>query len=211
MPAVAPTYQQTLDLQRRRHIVDAARRVFEDAGLEGASIRAIAQMAGCTTGAIYPLFRSKEEIFAVVLGKSLLAVTRAVQSAMQGIAAPAKSLRRGTLALYKYYDAHPAELALSLTLLKGDRKKKLGPGLDEALKGQLNALLGLLAEQVRKATAKPFLPMVRIEATALVTYLVGLLVLKHGGRIDMLGDNAPVLLAHYTKNMVVRLGGRGGG
>jgi hypothetical protein len=51
------------------------------------------------------------------------------------------------------------------------------------------------------------LPMVRIEATALITYLVGLLVLKHGGRIDVLANNAPVLLAHYTKNLVARLSG----
>ena len=126
---------------------------------------------------------------------------------MEGVVAPAKSLRRGTLALYKYYDAHPAELALSLVLFNGDRKKRLGSGLDEALKRQLDGLLALLADQVRKATAKPFLPMVRIEATALITYLVGLLVLKHGGRIDVLGNNASVLLAHYTKNMVARLGG----
>ena len=61
MPAVAPTYQETLDVHRRRLIVEAARRVFEAAGLEGASIRAIAQAAGCTTVSIYPLFRSKEE------------------------------------------------------------------------------------------------------------------------------------------------------
>jgi hypothetical protein len=39
----------------------------------------------------------------------------------------------------------------------------------------------------------------------LFTYLVGLLVLKHGGRIDVLGNNASVLLAHYIKNMVARL------
>ena len=71
MSAAAQTYQETLDLHRRRVIVDAARRVFETTGLEGASIRAIAQMAGCTTGAIYPLFRSKEEVFAVVLGELL--------------------------------------------------------------------------------------------------------------------------------------------
>jgi len=209
MTAAAQTYQATLDLHRRRVIVDAARRVFEASGLEGASIRAIAQMAGCTTGAIYPLFRSKEEVFAAVLGESLLAVTEEVRAAMDGIAVPAKSLRRGTLAIYKYYDAHPSELTLSLVLFNGDRKKKLGSGLDEALKRQLDALLALLAEQVRKATAKPLLPMVRIEATALITHLVGLLVLKHGGRIDVLGNNAPVLLAHYTKNMVARLGGRG--
>jgi TetR/AcrR family transcriptional regulator len=207
MPAAAQTYQETLDLHRRRLIVDAARRVFETSGLEGASIRAIAQMAGCTTGAIYPLFRSKEEIFAVVLGQSLSAVTEEVRAATVGVAAPAKSLRRGTLAIYKYYDAHPSELTLSLVLFNGDRRKKLGSGLDESLKQQLDGLLALLAEQVRKATAKPFLPMVRIEATALITYLVGLLVLKHGGRIDVLANNAPVLLAHYTKNLVARLSG----
>ena len=60
---------------------------------------------------------------------------------------------------------------------------------------------------MRKVAAKPFLPMVRLEATALITYLVGLLVLKQGRKIDVLGNNASVLLAHYTKNMVARLGG----
>jgi TetR/AcrR family transcriptional regulator len=207
MPAVAPTYQHTLEIHRRRLIVEAARRVFEASGLEGASIRAIAQAAGCTTGAIYPLFRSKEEIFAAVLSESLATLTRQVRSAMDGIATPAKSLRRGTLAIYKYYDAHPSELALSLGLFNADHGKRLGRGLDEALKRQLEELLALLAEQVRKVATKPFLPMIRLEATALITYLVGLLVLKQGRKIDVLGNNASVLLAHYTKNMVARLGG----
>jgi hypothetical protein len=64
-----------------------------------------------------------------------------------------------------------------------------------------------LAEQVGKVAKKPFRPMIRIEASALVTHLVGLLVLKHGSRIDTIGNTAPVLLAHYTKNMVARLTG----
>lgn len=207
MPAVANSYQATLDHHRRQLIVDAARRVFEASGLEGASIRAIAQAAGCTTGAIYPLFPSKEAIFAVVVGESLAAVTDAVRKAMAGSAPAARSLRRGTLALYKYYDAHPSELALSLVLFNGDRRKRFGAALDAALRRQLDVLFALLAEQVRKATAKPFLPMVRLETSALVTYLVGLLVLKQGRQIDVLGNNAAVLLAHYTKTMVARLGG----
>ncbi|MEN3348164.1 MAG: hypothetical protein V7632_1799 [Bradyrhizobium sp.] len=207
MPAVAQSYRDTVDLQRRRLIVDASRRVFEAVGLEGASIRAIAQEAGCTTGAIYPLFRSKEEVFAVVLGESLAAVTRQVQAAVEGIAAPAKALRRATLAIYQYYDAHPTELTLSLVLFNGERKQKIGPGSEETLRGQLDDLLALLAELVRSAAAKPFLPMARLEASALITYLVGLLVLKQGRRIDVLGSNAAVLLAHYTKAMVARLGG----
>ena len=66
----------------------------------------------------------------------------------------------------------------------GGRGKKFGAGLDELLKQQLDELLALLVEQVRKVTAKLFLPMVRLEATALITYLVGLLVLKQGRKIS---------------------------
>jgi len=207
MPAASRAYQRTLDQHRRQVIVNAARRVFETSGLEGASIRAIAQMAGCTTGAIYPHFPSKEELFAVVLGGSLSSITIEVRRAMNNVVPPAKALKRGTLAIYKYYDAHPSDLALALAVFNVERKAKLGRGLDEALKRQFDALLEVLAEQVGKIAKKPFRPMVRIEAAALVTYLVGLLVLKHGGRIDTIGNTAPVLLAHYTRNMVARLSG----
>jgi len=205
---VAKNYQGALDSYRRRLIVDAARLVFERVGLEGASIRTIAQAAGCTTGAIYPHFRGKEEIYAALLSESLSAVVRDADHAMGGASTPARAIRRGTLAIYKYYDARPAELSLALHLFNGGRPNKLGQGLDEALKHQLDGLLALLAEQVRSATRKPFLPMVHIEATALFTYLVGLLVLRHSGRIDVLGNKASILLAHYTKNMIARLSGR---
>jgi AcrR family transcriptional regulator len=201
------SYQGALDAHRRQLIVEAARRVFEQSGLEGASIRAIAQAAGCTTGAIYPHFAAKEEIFAVVLRESLLAISQSVSNAVRETTSPAKALRRATSAIYKYYDARPSELTLALVLFNGDRPKKLGRGLDETLKQQLDGLLALLAEQVRRTARQPFLPMVRIEAMALFTYLVGLLVLKHSGRIDVLGNNASVLLAHYIKNMVARMTG----
>jgi AcrR family transcriptional regulator len=198
-------YQGALDAYRRQLIVDAARHVFQQSGLEGASIRAIAQAAGCTTGAIYPHFRSKEEIYAVVLGDSLSALRREIEQAMHDKGAPAKALRRGTSAIYKYYDARPAELALALVLFNGDRPKRLGRGLDQGLKDQLDGLLALLAEQVRKTSHRPFLPMVRIEAMALFTYLTGLLVLKHSGRIDVLENKTSILLAHYIKSMIARL------
>jgi len=202
------SYQGALEAYRRQFIVDAARRVFGRSGLEAASMRAIAQAAGCTTGAIYPHFRSKEEIYAAVLSESLSALGLEVRHAMGGKSQAAQALRRATSAIYKYYDARPAEFALALALFNGDRPRKLGPGLDEALKRQLDDLLGLLAEQVRKASQRPFLPMVRIEALALLTYLTGLLVLKHSGRIDLVESKASILLAHYLKNMIGRLAGK---
>ena len=78
-------------------------------------------MAGCTTGAIYPHFPSKEELFATILGESLSTITFEVKRAMNASATPTKALRRGTLAIYKYYDTHPSDLALALAVFSGAR------------------------------------------------------------------------------------------
>src|SRR5690606_18942965 len=56
---------------RRAHVLDAARRVFADKGVEGASIREIAREAGYTAGALYSYFDSKEAIYAALLAESL--------------------------------------------------------------------------------------------------------------------------------------------
>ena len=48
-------------------MLDAARTVFAEAGIEGASIREIAKKAGYTPGAIYSYFESKEAIYAALL------------------------------------------------------------------------------------------------------------------------------------------------
>ena len=56
---------------RREIILAAARRVFADQGLEGASLRAIAKAAGYTHGALYFYYASKEAIYADLLAGSL--------------------------------------------------------------------------------------------------------------------------------------------
>ncbi len=49
--------------ERRAEILDATARLFETAGLEGASLNAIAAEAGISKGNIYRYFESREEIF----------------------------------------------------------------------------------------------------------------------------------------------------
>jgi TetR/AcrR family transcriptional regulator len=206
MAAIAKSsHREALNAHRRRLLVDAAQHVFEDAGLEGASIRSIAKAAGCTTGAIYPSFKGKEDIFAAVLGRSLQGLLGAVEDAMSNTGAAAKALRRGTVAFYKYYVERPSELALALYLFNGIRPRKLGGELDSELTRQLEAVLDKFAEKIREASDRPFRPIVEVEAMGLFTYLVGLLILRHNGRIQLLNKNAAVLLAHYTKNLLQRL------
>ncbi len=54
-------------IERRRKILEATERIFKRKGIEDASIRKIALEAGVITGAIYPYFDGKEEIYAELL------------------------------------------------------------------------------------------------------------------------------------------------
>ena len=53
--------------QRRRRILDAARACFGEAGFAGATVSAIAERAGVSSGLLYQFFRNKEHLFEVVL------------------------------------------------------------------------------------------------------------------------------------------------
>jgi AcrR family transcriptional regulator len=56
--------------QRRRDIVDATWTVIADEGYEAASMRRIAEEAGCTTGQITHYFEAKDDILVAVLTES---------------------------------------------------------------------------------------------------------------------------------------------
>ena len=72
---------------RRSEIVAAAKTQFAEKGLNGASMRAIAGEAGFTTGAIYPYFANKEEIYAAVLSDTLSALHQHVSDRIARAAA----------------------------------------------------------------------------------------------------------------------------
>ncbi len=55
--------QKAVSDLKRELILDAARKVFEADGLDGASLRAIAAGAGYTPAALYFHFESKEAIY----------------------------------------------------------------------------------------------------------------------------------------------------
>jgi AcrR family transcriptional regulator len=52
-------------------ILDAAQQVFSTKGSQGASLRAIAQKAGCDPALIYHLFKNKEDLFLALLDRKL--------------------------------------------------------------------------------------------------------------------------------------------
>src|SRR3954465_7985499 len=96
--------------QQRELILDAARKVFEADGLEGASLRAIATAAGYTPAALYFHFESKEAIYAEVLRESLTALRKTVAGAVARAKTPADRFRAAALAFFRYYSDNPRDL-----------------------------------------------------------------------------------------------------
>ncbi|MCA1972184.1 MAG: TetR/AcrR family transcriptional regulator, partial [Caenispirillum sp.] len=81
-PAARSQRQQAVADHKRGLILDAARRVFEREGLEGASMRAIAREAGYAPGALYFHFDSKEAVYGALLQDSLERLAAAVERAV---------------------------------------------------------------------------------------------------------------------------------
>src|SRR5437016_4600545 len=92
--------RQAVSQHKRALILDAARAVFEEEGLEGASLRAIAARAGYTAAALYFHFESKEAIYAEVLRRSLAALGDAVNAAIRAARSPATRLRAAAMAFF---------------------------------------------------------------------------------------------------------------
>jgi len=192
---------QAVNGLKRDLILDAARKVFEAEGLDGASLRAIAAAAGYTPAALYFHFPSKEAIYAEVLQASLARLRAAVDRAVAPAAGPAERLRAAALAFFGYYADNPRDLDLGLYLFRGGMKPQgLGRERDEALNAGVAAALRPIADAAGAIGAT------REEANTLVVetfaHAAGLLLLAHTGRIRMFGAAAPELMARYVDERV---------
>ena len=56
------------ELNTREKILNAAKQEFLEKGFAGTNVRAIAEKAGVTTGALYNLFKNKDGIFEALVG-----------------------------------------------------------------------------------------------------------------------------------------------
>jgi len=192
---------------KRELILDAARKVFEAEGLDGASLRASAAGAGYTPAALYFHFESKEAIYAEVLRTSLTNLGLAVSRAVSRAKAPADRLRAAATAFFRFYDDNPRDLDLGFYLFRGGMKPH---GLGKERDSVLNAALASAMEPI--AEAAQVLGAGREEARSLMAdifaHAAGLLLLAHTGRIRMFGASAPQLMERFIEAKVSELSGR---
>jgi len=169
---------------KRSLIRDAAKGVFARQGIEGASLRAIAKAAGYTTGAIYVHYATKEELYADVLRESLDALVTELGAVR---AQPRRVLR----ALLDFYRERPHDFDLSFYLYGGTRPVGLNPELNRELNARMTAIVDLVGEGLGSPERSRHL------GTAATSYVFGVLLMLHTGRLQVLRERPERLLDTY--------------
>jgi AcrR family transcriptional regulator len=189
---------------KRGRILEAAKRVFHEKGEEGAAMRAIAAEAGYTAGALYSYFPAKEDIYAAILADSLAALGRAIRNAADRPADPAARARAAAHAFYDYYRSQPGELDLGFYLFQGIGPRGLTPALDRQLNGRLIAALNPIAEAVAALGGLDAAAAIT-ETVAALCHIAGVLLLERSGRLKVLDQSGPAMVARYLDEMTARL------
>lgn len=197
--------RQALTDARRTLVLDAARAVFLEAGIEGASIREIARKAGYTPGAIYSYFESKEAIYAALLGESIQRLQAAVADAPVVPDSPDQTLAARAQAWFDFYAANPRELDLGFYLVQGMRPRGLTSELDHELNDHLYQALRPCEEALQAMGLDADAALQ--ENTSLFAHGVGLLLMQHTGRIRMFRQSADALFKAYVAQLVQRVDG----
>ncbi len=193
--------RRAVSAMKQRLILEAARRIFEAEGLDGASLRAIAAEAGYTPAALYFHFDSKEAIYGAVLEESLALLKEAVRQALGGTEQPQEKLRLAAMAFFDFYRTRPRDLDLGFYLFRGGMKPAgLGRERDEALNRALGEALAPIAEaaQALGADAKG----ARLLTVDLFAHAAGLLLLAHTGRIRMFDASAAERMERYIDQQI---------
>ena len=196
--------REAVSEHKRELILDAAKQIFAEEGLEGASLRAIAVRAGYTPAALYFYFESKEAIYAEVLKASLASLGEAVHEAVAQTRTAAQRLKAAAMGFFRFYTENPRDLDLGFYLFRGGMKPAgLGRARDETLNAALEAALRPIADAALELGAsrqKANLLMVDCFAHA-----TGLLLLLHTGRIRMFGASAADRMETYVKDRIAHL------
>lgn len=189
---------------KRAGILAAATDVFTKAGLEGATIRAIAQAAGYTAGAVYAYFPTKEAIYAAILAQSLSALRETVDGAARAAPDDEARVRATIRAFYDFYRERPQELELGFYLFQGMRPRGLSRDIDRALNSKLIAVLMRIRAAIMKLGGlRPL--AAHCETVAAMCHISGVLLMARTGRLKTLDSNADLLIEHYITGLVARL------
>src|ERR1700730_14788743 len=109
--------------ETRSEILSAAREIFVRHGFEGFSMRTLAREVGCSLGAIYLYFTSKEELFDVLVEESFAHLYETLVSLLKERGKdPARQLKRGLRLYVEWGLKHPSEYQIAFVVRNPAKK-----------------------------------------------------------------------------------------
>lgn len=194
--------QQAMVDTRRAMVLDAARAVFVESGLERMSIREIARRAGYTPGAIYAFYDGKQALLAALLEEILDRVGQAVALAKPGKTRVQGVLQTKGLAWFSAFAGQPRDLELTLSLMGGASLQGLKPEVIQQLHGSLRRTLSSCGDALEALGATP--AQANGEMEALMAHGLGLLLVQNSLGLTAPEAGADMLFVCYLDQLVLR-------
>jgi AcrR family transcriptional regulator len=147
--------------QRRRSILEAAARVFADAGYDQAEMERVAAETGIAKGTLYLYFEGKRELFFACVDDGMRQLQAVLRAAAEADEDPFARIARGIRAYLKFFDEHPhyAELLIQERAIFKDRKT---PTYFEYRKANLGPWRDLYSQLASEGRIRADLPVERI-------------------------------------------------
>ena len=92
--------------QRKSQILDTARALLLEKGLNATSINQIAKRAELSVGAIYFYYKSKEDLYAALQVEGLELLNQTIRESVQESSSPEENIRNIAMAYLKFSEEH---------------------------------------------------------------------------------------------------------
>lgn len=139
--------------ERREQLVEVARGLFAEKGLEGTSVEEIAAHAGVSKPVVYEHFGGKEGLYAVVVDREVRTLHDAIHAAIsKPHVSPRGLIELGTLALLDYIEENPDGFRI---ISRDSSPYSAGGTFTTILSGIASRVEGLLAAQFARRGFDP--------------------------------------------------------
>jgi len=165
--------------QRKAQILDTARALLLEKGLNATSINQIAKRAELSVGAIYFYYKSKEDLYAALQVEGLELLNQTIRESVQKPSQPQENIRNIAMAYLKFSEEHKNYFDIINYFLASPEpifSPELKIQVDERGKDNLTILTDTIREGIRNGLFKAVDP--RRQAIILWSTLHGMIQFK---------------------------------